>query len=74
MVGSKVQEILEGWKNYTFPNPEVEVIAKERAAICGVCEFNKGRTCGKCGCLLAAKCRSMKSSCPINKWSKVEEK
>lgn len=42
---------------------------KERMAICNVCPFKSddGR-CGKCGCVLAAKTRVKKSSCPIGRW------
>jgi hypothetical protein len=35
---SKLNEIYNGWKNYIFPNKEVEAIAKQRAKICAGCE------------------------------------
>ncbi len=34
---SKIKEIYQGWKNYIFPNQEVEMVAKERAEICAGC-------------------------------------
>lgn len=42
---------------------------KARMAICNECPFktDDGR-CGKCGCVLAAKTRVKKSSCPIGRW------
>ena len=42
---------------------------KARMEICNVCPFKSpdGR-CGKCGCVLAAKTRVKKSSCPIGRW------
>lgn len=42
---------------------------KDRMSICNTCPFKSddGR-CGKCGCVLAAKTRVKKSSCPINRW------
>lgn len=42
---------------------------KARMEICNSCPFKSddGR-CGKCGCVLAAKTRVKKSSCPIGRW------
>ena len=42
---------------------------KERLSICNTCPFkgDDGR-CGKCGCVLAAKTRVKKASCPIGRW------
>lgn len=34
---SKLKEIVEGWKNYTFENPIIEELAGDRAKICGEC-------------------------------------
>jgi hypothetical protein len=64
---SKLTHILDGWKNLVWKTPHVEKVAKARLAICTVCPHS-GITCGKCGCKLSAKIRSMKSKCPINKW------
>lgn len=68
---SVLAEIYDGWKNYVFPSPEVEEIAKKRIEICVSCEFfTERKTCQKCGCFMPAKTRSVKSSCPIKKWEK----
>ena len=66
----KLGEIINGWGNWVFKSPEVEEIAKERAAICAGCPSIKGNTCGECGCPLFAKTRSMKETneCPLKKW------
>ena len=66
--GDKIKEIFNGWKNVVFPNPQVEQIAKARAAICSKCEFNVRSRCKKCGCPLIAKTRAMQSHCPLKKW------
>jgi hypothetical protein len=66
---SRLSEIYEGWKNYTFPNPKVEVEAKRRIEICVDCDrLNKRNYCKLCGCYMPAKVRSPKSHCKINKW------
>jgi hypothetical protein len=68
---SKLSEIYDGWKNYVFPNEEVEELAKERIAICvkNDCKKFKGNnTCALCGCYMPAKVRSVKSHCIIKKW------
>jgi len=68
---SVLAEIFEGWKNYTFPNPQVEELAKKRMAICvsNECKrFRKNKTCALCGCYMPAKVRSPKSKCAIKKW------
>lgn len=44
-------------------------LASERLAICNACEHkNMLGVCNKCGCLLKAKVKYKKSSCPIGKW------
>lgn len=42
---------------------------KERMEVCNSCPFkgDDGR-CGKCGCVLAAKTRVKKATCPIGRW------
>jgi hypothetical protein len=65
---SKLNNIIEGWKNVIFPNKEVEKIAYERAIICANCDKNKLNICSECGCPLVAKLRSINEKCPINKW------
>lgn len=66
---NKLEEIYEGWKNYAFPNDNVETEAKKRIAICVKCNLlTKRMRCSKCGCYMPAKVRSLKSKCPIKKW------
>jgi hypothetical protein len=66
---SRLSEIYEGWKNYAFPNIQVEEIAKKRIAICVVCDkLKKNNSCALCGCYMPAKVRSLKSHCRIKKW------
>jgi len=68
---SKLEEIYSGWKNYIFPNPQIEKIAKERIAICvknDCAKFRSNNSCAICGCYMPAKVRSEKSHCPIKKW------
>lgn len=66
---NRLEEIIEGWKNLTFQNKDIEDIAKKRIAICVNCEFlRKNNTCRRCGCYMPAKTRSLKSNCPENLW------
>jgi len=68
---SVLSEIYEGWKNLTFPSPQVEELAKKRIAICVSNEcgkFRKNKSCALCGCYMPAKVRSSKSKCRIGKW------
>ena len=68
---SVLQEIFDGWKNYAFPNPQVEEEAKKRMAICveNKCgKFLKNKACALCGCYMPAKVRSPKSHCLLKKW------
>lgn len=37
---SNYTEIVDGWKNYIFPNKKIEYIAKARALICAECPLN----------------------------------
>lgn len=70
-ITKKLEEIYDGWKNYIFPNPEVEEEAKRRIAICvkNDCgKFRATKTCAICGCFMPAKCRNITSSCPLKKW------
>ena len=66
--------ILEGIKNNAFKNEHVEQIAAERMAICQKCPSldTEGSECmvpgtqpccGKCGCSLQLKLRSLSSDC-----------
>lgn len=66
---SLLEEIYSGWKNYAFPNPRIEEIAKKRAAICVDCpKLKPNKVCGSCGCYIPAKTRSPRSRCPLSKW------
>jgi hypothetical protein len=68
---SQLEEIFIGWKNLTFPSPQVEEIAKKRITICvgNQCgKFRKNKSCMLCGCYMPAKVRSPKSKCAIGKW------
>lgn len=85
----KLLNIIDGWKNYTFPSPEVEKIATQRAEVCAQCPHAKfemfvdviefravemhGYVCGECKCPITKAVRSMDYSCPINKWDAVSE-
>lgn len=66
----KLQEIIDGWKNFTFKNSEIEALAKDRARICVNCPQLKQNVnaCKICGCYIPAKVRSIKSKCPLKKW------
>ncbi len=39
-----------------------------RKAICDNCEHGQSVKCGKCGCIIAAKTKSIHSACPIDLW------
>lgn len=68
----KLEEILNGWKNYIFPNKKVEELAKKRISIClnkQICKKLSNRNyCGICNCYMPAKVRNPKSKCPKNYW------
>lgn len=66
---NRLSEIFEGWKNFTFPNADVEKVAKKRMEICVNCtNLNQRNICRLCGCYMPAKVRSPKSHCRIQKW------
>lgn len=73
LVMDKLSIIIEGWKNVLVgKNFDIQE-AQRRAEICAKCPFMEERLglaiCTKCGCPLAAKTKSMRSTCPINKWN-----
>lgn len=73
---SQAREILEGVYNKMIRSEDVEIIANERMKQCDTCEFKVEKPikkCGKCGCVLSLKTRSIKSNCPIGKWKEIEE-
>lgn len=68
------KQILEGFKNNMFKSEDVEAIAAEREAICKQCphiDYHGSQClvpgtqpcCGKCGCSLKLKLRSLSSDC-----------
>lgn len=66
-----LNEIIVGWKNYIFPNKEVEKIATNRMITCLKCKDHfqkKTKRCGICGCFMPAKVRNINSKCPIKSW------
>lgn len=66
---NRLSEILEGWKNFTFPNPTVEKEATKRIEICVNCDkLNQRNFCDMCCCYMPAKVRSPKSHCRLRKW------
>jgi hypothetical protein len=66
---SLLEEIYNGWKNYLFPNLQIEELAKKRAVICVNCpKLKSNKVCSICGCYIPAKVRSPRSKCPIKKW------
>ena len=66
---SRISEIYEGWKNFTFPNPKVEAEAKRRIDICLKCDkLTRNNYCRLCGCYMPAKVRSTKSHCKNKLW------
>lgn len=75
----KLSEIVEGYKNLVFENPEVEALAEQRLNECLTCDERSDKEnspehigslayCKNCGCNLMAKTRSTKASCPLKKW------
>lgn len=65
---SKLSEIVSGWSNHIFDNPEVKQLAEARAKICSTCPENKSNMCNLCGCYLPAKTKAPQATCPIDKW------
>jgi hypothetical protein len=73
------KKIIEGITNSIIRDDFVEHVASLRNDICVECpsKGNKcavkgtGPCCNECGCSLGFKTRSLSSSCPLNKWTKV---
>lgn len=72
-------KIIEGITNSIIRDDFVEHVASLRNDICAECP-SKGKKCAvkgtapccnECGCSLTFKTRSLSSSCPLNKWTKV---
>lgn len=67
--------IAKGVANYLYINPKVELIHKDRIAICNDCEYRsntKPHFCTVCKCILDVKTRAPKASCPKDKWAAIE--
>lgn len=65
----KIDQIIEGWKNYLVRDEDVEKLAEERMHICLDCDkLNEKNRCKVCGCFMVAKTRSKKAKCPLGKW------
>jgi len=76
----KLYRILTGWRNYFWPRPEIEDMAKHRMLRCSGCvhlfasgepDLFTGRyefECNVCGCNVMAKTRVKEEECPIGKW------
>lgn len=76
----KLTDIIEAWKSLATGKGFNIQEAQRRAEICAACPFYNDTlkkvgmaTCQKCGCVIAAKTKHMKSSCPIGKWTKFDE-
>lgn len=65
---SKFQEIINGYKNLIWENPEIEKLAMDRALVCSTCPSNVDNKCKICGCFIPAKCHSEYSRCPKGLW------
>lgn len=70
---SKYKQMLNGYvnllkKKVNVQDSEIERVAQMRYSKCLKCPENKGETCGACGCILAAKVRSLDANCPMYKW------
>lgn len=83
-VAIKIHNIIQGWHGWAFDSVEAEQLARQRARICGECEFAvegiipsfmddkveeiKGLECAKCNCPLSTLLRAPDANCKINKW------
>lgn len=77
---SKVNQIIEGWKNNLTPSQyldqEVINVSATRMSICESCDkhskyhnsIRPDAHCTSCGCTLAAKTKCLTCECPLKKW------
>lgn len=72
---NKAKEIVSGYTNLVksslnLTTEQEEELFNARTEICNVCENSVDNICKLCGCVLAAKTKSLYSSCPDNpkKW------
>ena len=68
----KLKSIKDGWLNVLWPDPRVEEIAGDRAAICAECDYNDGNWCMDCMCFIPAKIRSLAERCLL--WEEIDKK
>ena len=67
------KEIAEGFGNLIKDKMGLSTEAQKelfaaRKAICDSCEHGQGTRCNLCGCVIAAKTKSLGSSCPDKLW------
>lgn len=67
------KEIANGFGNLLkdkmgLTTDEERELFNARKAICDNCEHGQGKRCGLCGCVIAAKTKSIHSSCPDKLW------
>ena len=75
---AKIKEILEGWKNLIWEDPDIEDLAIKRLEVCAECDSRSNypqavslfSQCLACGCVIEAKTRCKDCSCPLSKWEK----
>ena len=72
---SRFKQIVNGYSNLVksklgMSSEEDEKIFKARREICNACPHKRlsSDRCGKCGCPLAAKTRSLITNCPVGYW------
>jgi hypothetical protein len=69
---SKLKDIIQGWSNVIWENPEIEALALERATVCSTCPTNINNVCsssmGGCGCPIIAATRAPYKKCPKGRW------
>ena len=79
-----MKNIIDGWYHVLIKDPEIEVLAKERAKHCKSCKHAvtkkilkfvdkkileiEDKVCDLCDCPFIAKLRCKKEKCPINLW------
>lgn len=59
---------MDGIKNSIIKKDDIENLSKKRMDICNGCDYKRGNRCGKCGCVLSFKTRSINAKCPVGKW------
>jgi len=53
---------------HLFDDKATRELKRKRLEVCNTCEFKRGSTCGKCGCILVLKTRIKTETCPEGKW------